>query len=229
MAREKEHPRDGDIVCIVGKTGSGKTWCATDALGHEIVDGKRVVALDVTGDIKTYLERDGVENIVSVSTLKEARGIFASKAKVLVFTAGAAKIGETVQAWLSYLVEDHRRGDVFIADEGELVFPNGSHRSDYALRAMKLCRNWGVRLYVCSQRPQLMDNLLRANAKHVAVFMSDSELFVQGCHEFGRPSQYSRARKLKQFEYLYDGPDVEAPLPVYNSREERAPWLDDET
>lgn len=225
QGRERPAPSDGEIICIVGAPGSGKTWATTDALTYEIARGKRVIALDLTGDIATYLERAGVEGIVRESSYADMLRFRHRNARVLCYVTGKRALKDTVADWLKHCVENHQRGDVFVCDEAELVFLNGK-RTDYGLRVMKLTRNWGIRLYTCSQRPQLIDNLLRSNASHVAVFRSDSRLFVEGCQEFGDVERFQRAESLPQHHYLYRGRFTEAgALQVLNAREDRAPWL----
>lgn len=220
---------EGEIVCVVGAPGSGKSLAIADALTHDLVAGRRVIALDLSSDLARYLEERGVESIARVSTIDSARGVMASRARAVVYSLSPkVPAARTTQDWLTHAVELHQEGDVFVCDEAELVFPNG-RRADGAIRLIKLARNWRIRLIVASQRPQLLDSLLRCNATHVCVFRSDSRLFVEGCQEFGDPALFAPSLSLPRHHYLYRPRFAPpGPLRVIDALEEPAPWIDAE-
>lgn len=224
---KRQRPRpQGTVIFIAGAPGSGKTTLLVDALTVALNHDERAVALDLTGDLGRYLEGEGAE-VARVRTAAEAsRALLWSR--VVCFTvARGARLDAVAEEWLAFCARRRRSGDWYVCDEAELVFPHNP--SDAARQLIKFARNDGYTVALATQRPQLTDGLARSNAEHVCVFRGDSLAYVEtGCREFGETAVFRAALDLPRHHYLYRSRyerRFDAPLPVIDSRTERAPFL----
>lgn len=238
---EMRVPRDGDRISIFGAPGMGKTTILGKSLTRDVMhDGRLAYVYDPTGDLLKYLvhgstSKDvidpdlvrqvrGVDEALELGTTR--KGLFAGMRKYRVFVHVARKGMKDGGAQFRSAVNDDRTsGWVLVADEAELVYKNEGIDRDDALEGLKLVRNRRQRLYLAGQRPQWLSPLARSNTTHVCLFKADSTEFVEGgCREWGDVDDFRIVKELERFEYLYRGPDSEAPYDIHHAVEDAIPW-----
>jgi DNA helicase HerA-like ATPase len=229
------------IVTLVGCPGSGKTTTASRMLVAERDAGSPIVIFDPTGDLARGM-RDLDETIAGddLAPLPAASAVDEARRRL-----GAHRMGElppvivlyprdprTIQKLAGCFLEiavEMKRDTVYACDEAELLFPSQTHSTDslgsIRVALLTMSRNKGVRLIVCSKRPQRLHVDARENAAHVLVFRSDSERFNEGCANFGNPEDYERASSLPVGQYIYRAPfDDGDELQVYDGLADPLPF-----